>query len=193
MGVISLYICAYIYITYIYICITWFVYIAASLDIMQYDSWQLYYTYKQALSLTLAVVCSPPCANGTGVCVANNTCSCAPGYFGDTCSEQGKLHSTQLILQLYMYQLGFMPCTYVQVLVGMYNICTAHWHTNSTDLLRLPALWGQWLSERWDVHSECGLGDMWLPRGVRWEAVPDRWHTQHTHCVHIAWMYVALF
>ena len=47
-----------------------------------------------AVSLTLAVVCNPPCANGTGVCVANNTCSCAPGYFGDTCSEQGKLHST---------------------------------------------------------------------------------------------------
>ena len=37
------------------------------------------------------VVCSPQCANGTGVCVANNTCSCAPGYLGDTCSEQGEL------------------------------------------------------------------------------------------------------
>ena len=97
---------------------------------------------------------------------------------------------------LYVYQLAFMyhvPCTSVQVLVGMYNICTAHWHTNSTDLFRLPALCSQCLSERWDVHSECGLGDMWLPRGIRWEAVPDRWHTQHTHCVHIAWMYVALF
>ena len=96
---------------------------------------------------------------------------------------------------LYVYQLGFMPrmyvChvhIYVQVLVGIYNICTAHWHTNSTDLFRLPALWGQCLSEWWDVHSECGLGNMWLPRGVRWEAVPDRWHMQHTHCVHIAWM-----
>ena len=49
------------------------------------------------VALTHAVVCNPPCANGTGVCVANNTCSCAPGYFGDTCSEQGKLHSTLLI------------------------------------------------------------------------------------------------
>ena len=76
---------------------------------------------------------------------------------------------------LYIYHPVFMPCTYIQVLVGMFNICTAHWHTNSTDLLRLPALWGQCLSERWDVQSECGLGDMWLPRGVRWEAVPDRY------------------
>ena len=65
-------------------------------------------TSCNAVTLTHAVVCNPPCANGTGVCVANNTCSCAPGYFGDTCSEQGKLHSTQLILQLYMYQLGLM-------------------------------------------------------------------------------------
>ena len=82
-------------------------------------------TSCNAVTLTHAVVCNPPCANGTGVCVANNTCSCAPGYFGDTCSEQGKLHSTQLILQLYMYQLGLMlhlchVLTYVQVLVGMY-------------------------------------------------------------------------
>ena len=38
--------------------------------------------------LSQPVVCNPPCANGTGVCVANNTCSCAPGYFGDMCSEQ---------------------------------------------------------------------------------------------------------
>ena len=40
-------------------------------------------------SIPHTVVCSPQCANGTGVCVANNTCSCAPGYLGDTCSEQG--------------------------------------------------------------------------------------------------------
>ena len=77
-------------------------------------------TTVQALPLTLTVVCNPPCANGTGVCVANNTCSCAPGYFGDACSEQGKLHCTQLILQLYMYQLGFMPCTYVRTSIGGY-------------------------------------------------------------------------
>ena len=107
--------------------------IAASLDIMQFDSGQLYYTCKQALPLTqamsldatvqalpltLTVVCNPPCANGTGVCVANNTCSCAPGYFGDTCSEQGKLHCTQLILQL--YQLGFMPCIRICTSIGGY-------------------------------------------------------------------------
>ena len=35
---------------------------------------------------------------------------------------------------LYVYHLAFMPCTSVQVLVGMYSICTAYWHTNSTDL-----------------------------------------------------------
>ena len=72
-------------------------------------------TSCNAVTLTHAVVCNPPCANGTGVCVANNTCSCAPGYFGDTCSEQGKLHSTQLFLQLYIYQLGFMQCTYALI------------------------------------------------------------------------------
>ena len=75
-------------------------------------------TSCNAVTLTHAVVCNPPCAYGTGVCVAKNTCSCAPGYFGDTCSEQGKLHSTHLIPQLYMYQLGFMSCIYTQVLVG---------------------------------------------------------------------------
>ena len=91
-------------------------------------------TSCNAVTLTLAVVCNPPCVNGTGVCVANNTCSCSPGYFGDTCSEQGKLHSTQLILQLYMYQLGFMSCIYTQVLVGVYNIFT-HMHCSLTHKL----------------------------------------------------------
>ena len=63
--------------------------------LLNYIYVHIYLCSTYAVSLTLAVVCNPPCANGTGVCVANNTCSCAPGYFGKTCSEQGKLHSTQ--------------------------------------------------------------------------------------------------
>ena len=77
----------------------------------------------QALPLTFAVVCNPPCANGTGVCVANNTCSCAPGYFGDTCSEQGKLHSTvsNTSTCLINIQLGVM---HVQKYVGKRMHCS---------------------------------------------------------------------
>ena len=97
-------------------------------------------TSCNAVTLTHVVDCNPPCANGTGVCVANNTCSCAPGYFGDTCSEQGKLHSTQLILQLYMYQLGLMLhlChvrTYKYLWVCILTLIVCYMHCSLTHKL----------------------------------------------------------
>ena len=80
-------------------------------------------TICNAVTLTHAVVCNPPCAYGTGVCVAKNTCSCAPGYFGDTCSEQGKLHSTvsNTSTCLVNIQLGVM---HVQKYVGKRMHCS---------------------------------------------------------------------
>ena len=34
----------------------------------------------------ITVICSPPCE--FGVCVSNDTCSCADGYAGDTCTNR---------------------------------------------------------------------------------------------------------
>ncbi len=44
--------------------------------------------YAHCIDLSqTAVLCDPPCENGA--CVATNTCSCASGYEGETCSEIG--------------------------------------------------------------------------------------------------------
>ena len=45
-------------------------------DMMHFDSHTVF---------PLAVVCSPPCQSG--VCVQNDTCSCADGFTGATCAE----------------------------------------------------------------------------------------------------------
>lgn len=37
--------------------------------------------------MAYAAICDPPCEHG--VCVANNSCNCAPGYSGSLCSEAG--------------------------------------------------------------------------------------------------------
>ena len=36
--------------------------------------------------LHITVICSPPCE--FGICVSNDTCSCADGYTGDTCADR---------------------------------------------------------------------------------------------------------
>ena len=49
-------------------------------------------------------MCDPPCDNGA--CIANDTCKCAEGYTGKTCSEIGRSQIVDLIFVLldsYMY------------------------------------------------------------------------------------------
>ena len=41
-----------------------------------------------SLFIPFQVVCDPPCDNGA--CIANDTCNCAQGYTGETCSEIGR-------------------------------------------------------------------------------------------------------
>ena len=53
------------------------------------------------------VVCDPPCENGA--CVATNTCLCAQGYIGNTCSTPGTCIniSPPHDITLQKYTLGF--------------------------------------------------------------------------------------
>ena len=46
-------------------------------------------------------MCDPPCDNGA--CIANDTCKCAEGYTGKSCSEIGRSQIIFVLLDSYMY------------------------------------------------------------------------------------------